>query len=62
MSPNYDLGAGQLGHGDDTDQYEPKQVRVHAVPCSSRTCSNRPLTGLHLRLLLLPCTLQHEHW
>jgi hypothetical protein len=26
LSPGADLGAGQLGHGDDWDQYDPKQV------------------------------------
>ena len=25
--PSYDLGAGQLGLGDDMDQYEPQQVQ-----------------------------------
>ncbi|WIA39600.1 hypothetical protein OEZ86_005684 [Tetradesmus obliquus] len=27
LSPGADLGAGQLGHGDDSDQYDPKQVQ-----------------------------------
>lgn len=28
MEPHADLGAGQLGHGDDRDAFEPRQVGI----------------------------------
>ena len=44
ISPNYDLGAGQLGQGDDADCFEPQQV-MRLLHGRSRYLDLRQSTG-----------------
>ncbi len=44
LQPDIDLGGGQLGHGEDRDQYTPAEARqaatVHFAVCASLLCTS----------------------
>lgn len=55
----YDLGAGQLGHGDEMDQHDPKQIQRLLYGRNRYSDLRQSLGSRPWRALMVSCARNH---